>query len=146
DLGFIRGGFVSVTSGAGMPIAASGTTPPSVPRWGSGYKQWLHNHPGTILGLTMLVDVLPYEGNFLDLDPVKTDPQGVPVVRITYDLHENEQLMTDYVRPRLQEILDHAGAEESWTYGPSPMPLFSHAYGGTRMGDDPAKSVVNKYG
>ena len=26
------------------------------------------------------------------------------------------------------------------------IPVNSHAYGGTRMGDDPAVSVVNKYG
>lgn len=26
------------------------------------------------------------------------------------------------------------------------LPINTHAYGGTRMGDDPAKSVVDKYG
>ena len=145
DLGFIRGAFISVASG-GTPIAAAKAVPPSVPRWGAEYKRWLHDNPGTILGLTALVDVLPYETNRLDLDPVKTDPQGVPVVRITYDIHENEIAMTDHLREKMEEILVAAGATESWTFGPAPMPLFSHAYGGTRMGEDPAKSVVNKYG
>ena len=40
-----------------------------------------------------------------------------------------------------------AGATELWPFLPAgiPVPISSHAYGGTRMGDDPATSVVNKY-
>ena len=36
----------------------------------------------------------------------------------------------------------------TWPGYPSgvPMPVNSHAYGGTRMGEDEATSVVNKYG
>jgi gluconate 2-dehydrogenase alpha chain len=28
----------------------------------------------------------------------------------------------------------------------TPLPINTHAYGGTRMGDDPTASVINKYG
>jgi gluconate 2-dehydrogenase alpha chain len=145
-LGFIRGGFVSIASGGSGPISLSRNLPPGVPRWGAEYKRWLSENTGTIAGVTMLFDVMPYEHNFLDLDPKKVDRQGVPVIRITYRFGENEAKASDYFTKKMEEIVEAAGAEQTWSFGAAPYPLFSHAYGGTRMGVDPSKSVVDKYG
>jgi gluconate 2-dehydrogenase alpha chain len=67
---------------------------------------------------------------------------------VTYSLGENEKKAADYILGKLVEILKTMGAAETWpSYPPGlPLPINSHAYGGTRMGDDPATSVVDKYG
>jgi gluconate 2-dehydrogenase alpha chain len=49
---------------------------------------------------------------------------------------------------KLAELLKAMGATETWSTFPvgTPLPVNTHAYGGTRMGDDPSSSVVTKYG
>jgi choline dehydrogenase-like flavoprotein len=42
--------------------------------------------------------------------------------------------------------MKQAGASETWPNGPAyPIAVNSHAYGTTRMGTDPASSVVDKW-
>jgi choline dehydrogenase-like flavoprotein len=73
---------------------------------------------------------------------------GVPVVRVTYSLGENEINAAMYINERIVEMLEAAGATETWpSYPPDlPLPINSHAYGGTRMADDESGGVVDKYG
>ena len=142
-LGFIRGGSIQVSTN-GMPIAQSTTVPPDVPLWGSAYKKWLHNID-YVGGLAAQTDVLPYEANFVDLDPVKKDEHGVPVLRVTYNVYENEQKMAAYLTERMTRVMKAAGAKKIWGGGIAAIPVSSHAYGGTRMGEDPGNSVVNQF-
>ncbi|HEY8446670.1 MAG TPA: GMC family oxidoreductase [Thermomicrobiales bacterium] len=146
-LGFIRGAVIFAGTGA-LPIGRSRTLAPGVPQWGSAYKQWLHENADSVGSVFAQVEPLPYEFTFLDLDPEVKDPLGVPVLRVTYSFGENENLATTYIDEKLDEMLRAMGATETWPSFPArtPVPINSHAYGGTRMGDDPATSVVNKYG
>ena len=90
--------------------------------------------------------MLSYEDNILDLDPEFRDPLGRPVIRITNDFHDNERRLSDYVQKKMVEWLKAAGAAEVWTAAPGARSLSTHAYGGTRMGDDPNINVVNRWG
>jgi gluconate 2-dehydrogenase alpha chain len=92
------------------------------------------------------METLPYEANFIDLDPVKKDNFGVPVVRLTFNVYENEIKMSAYLTEKLTAIHRAAGATKVWG-GPLPsiVAVNSHAYGGTTMGTDPSTSVVNQY-
>jgi len=144
-LGFIGGGMCSATMEA-KPIGTANTTPPSVPRWGSAWKAWLAKNADSCAGVGSQLDVLSYEGNFLDLDPSIRDPLGRPVVRITFDFHDNEYKMSNYIQDRMVEWLKAAGAGEVWRGVPGPRGLSTHAFGGTRMGDDSALNVVNRWG
>jgi gluconate 2-dehydrogenase alpha chain len=45
----------------------------------------------------------------------------------------------------MKKILQAAGATKTWGGAMPVIAVHSHAYGGTRMGDDPAASVVNRY-
>ena len=95
----------------------------------------------------MLADVLTYERNYLDLDPTHRDPFGRPVIRVTMNQGDNELRAYAFYRERLREWLLEAGATETWgPDAPGPLHVSTHAFGGTRMGDDPGTSVVDRFG
>jgi len=144
-LGFIRGATIQAGNGT-LPIASSSSIPPNVPGWGSAYKRWLHENAQSVGSVLAQQETLPYETNYIDLDPTKKDPLGVPVVRLTYDFGVNEKRAGAYMANKMTEILKAMGAVQTWpSFPPIPIPINTHAYGGTRMGDDPSMSVVNKY-
>jgi gluconate 2-dehydrogenase alpha chain len=146
-LGLIRGAVVFASNG-NLPIGQSRAIPPGVPRWGSAYKRWIHDNGDSVGSVFAQVEPLPYTSNFLDLDPKVKDPLGIPVVRVTYSFGENEDKATTFIDKKLAELIKAIGATETWPGFPArtPVPINSHAYGGTRMGDDPATSVVDTYG
>jgi gluconate 2-dehydrogenase alpha chain len=144
-LGFISGGMLA-SSGEGKPIAtASGAVPPWVPRWGAQWKRWLKDHAQSVGGAFAQFDSLSYEGTYLDLDPTVRDPHGVPVVRVTHRLLENEKRGSTFLSEKLKVWLLEAGASETWA-SDKQLVEGRHVYGGTRMGDDPDASVVDRHG
>lgn len=146
-LGFIRGAITFVGPSESTPIAQSGKLPPGTPTWGAGYKKFIHDDAQSVTAAFTQLEVLPYEGNFLDLDPTQKDDIGMPVVRVTFSLGENETKANQYLNSKLEPVLKAMGASQTWSFPePATIPINSHAYGGTRMGDDEATSVVNKYG
>jgi gluconate 2-dehydrogenase alpha chain len=142
-LGFIRGGSIQVSPN-NMAVAQSAVVPPGMPLWGAKYKRWLHDNAGSVAGLFAQMETLPYEANFIDLDPVKKDDLGIPVVRLTFSAYQNEERMSEYLAKKLTPIHTAGGAKETWG-GLGVVPVYSHAYGGTRMGADADTAVVDQY-
>ncbi|HWH19991.1 MAG TPA: GMC family oxidoreductase [Solirubrobacterales bacterium] len=145
DLGFVGGGMLTAMHEV-MPIAfARRPLPPGVPRWGSGWKSWVKENAQSVGSAVAQFDALPYEYNYLDLDPRVTDPHGLPVIRVNHRLAPNEERGHDFLQGKIHEWMRAAGATETWNY-----PGFSleprHCYGGTRMGEDAESSVVDADG
>jgi gluconate 2-dehydrogenase alpha chain len=144
-LGFVRGATISCEEQL-QPIGAARTLPPpGMRRWGAAYKAHLVKNWNSIADLRIQPETLPYEDTFLDLDPNVRDRSGVgmPVVRITWDLHENERRMIDFLEEKVRGILREMGADLVWA-GPRITGVGSaHDLGGLRMGADPATSVVD---
>ncbi len=144
EAGFVGGATLGIENGL-IPIQISRQTlPPDVPRWGKGYKDHLREwqHWCTI---RLQPDTLSYQRNFLDLDPRYRDKSGLglPLIRITYDLRENEQRLAEHLEGKAEEILREMGATKTWR-GPRFTGVgSSHDLGGCRMGEDPAGSVVD---
>jgi gluconate 2-dehydrogenase alpha chain len=92
-------------------------------------------------------NTFPYETTFLDLDPNTRDPLGDPVCRITSPpVRDNEQNALQHAQNKMEEWLRAAGAIEV-TKPPAFAPgVSTHAYGGTRMGDNPETNVVDRWG
>ena len=89
---------------------------------------------------------LPYEQNYLDLDPEVKDPLGFPVCRITADYQENERRLATFIQDKMEQWYRAAGAIEVQRGALGTMGPTTHAYGGTRMGDNPETNVVNRWG
>jgi gluconate 2-dehydrogenase alpha chain len=144
-LGFIRGGRVAAVN-ENIPIAGSALLPPEVPRWGVPYKKFLADNFNSIAWLNPNPETLPYDANFLDLDPTHVDPTGVPVVRITYDVQDNERRAMRFLQEHASALAHAMGADRVWADAPSRTPFHTHDVGGTRMGSDPAHAVVDGFG
>ena len=144
-LGFIGGALLAAPQELRPIAAARAPLPPGVPRWGSGWKSWLHEHAQEVAYLSAQFECLAYEENRLDLDPLARDPHGVPVVRVTHSVRENERAGAAFMLEKMATWLRAAGAEETW-HAAEPIVEARHCYGGTRMGDDPASSVVDRFG
>jgi len=83
----------------------------------------------------------------LDLDPQVRDGCGRPVVRAAHGLTRDDHLRATFLASRMEEWLREAGAIRTWRSPHRAMSIdATHAYGGTRMGEDPRTSVVDGYG
>ncbi|MHB0877970.1 MAG: GMC family oxidoreductase [Anaerolineae bacterium] len=150
-LGFIGGGYISTGFTGGRPIGYN-PTPPGTPQWGSAWKAAVARHYQNTLGIGGSGAVLSYRDNYLDLDPTYRDSLGLPLLRMTFDFHENELRLADFLGSKSAEIaraLDPAPTSISVGNRArhySIVPYQStHTIGGAIMGSDPATSVVNKY-
>ena len=144
-LGFVGGGSLMAMSEVKPVGAVSEPLPPGVPRWGSGWKAWIRENAQSIGSAFAQFDHLSYEGNVLDLDPVVRDPLGMPVIRVTHRVGDNERRAWTFMKERMEEWLRAAGATETWSLDNIWLDP-RHPYGGTRMGDDPDSSVVDRFG
>jgi gluconate 2-dehydrogenase alpha chain len=142
--GFVGGATPNVENQQ-LPIQISREgLPPDVPRWGKGYKdhlrRWQH-----VCAVRLQPESLSYRTDFLDLDPRHRDRSGLglPVVRITCDLRENERLLSEWVETKAEEILRVMGATKTWRGPRFRGVCSSHDLGGCRMGEDPNASVVD---
>jgi gluconate 2-dehydrogenase alpha chain len=144
-LGFISGGMFTAAHELLKPIAVTSTLPPGLPRWGSEWKRWIAANARSIAVTLAQLDVLPYEGNALDLDPDATDAHGLPRVRVTFRVHPREARARAFLTGKLGSWLREAGASEAWE-APGDALEMRTAYGGARMGGDPGSSVVDGFG
>ncbi len=146
-LDFIGGANLWVMSDR-RPIAAAGmNTFGFAPAWGSQWKAFIRENADRSHSSYIQKTTLPYGDNYLDLDPAVKDPMGRPVVRITAEYKENERRIAAFSQDRMEEWYRAAGAVAVVrTPVGGAMTASTHAYGGTRMGDNPETNVVNRWG
>jgi gluconate 2-dehydrogenase alpha chain len=146
-LEFIGGGNLWVMSDRRPIAAASMSTFGRAPTWGSAWKAFIRENADRAHTSYIQKTTLPYEGNLLDLDPGATDPLGLPVIRVTAEFKENERAIAAFTQDKMEQWYRAAGAIDI-VRAPlgGVMGLSTHAYGGTRMGDDPDRNVVDRWG
>ncbi|WP_306118910.1 MULTISPECIES: GMC family oxidoreductase [unclassified Roseitalea] len=145
DAFFIRGAFIGSPSQR-FPLQTFGDHPDDIRGWGAEYKDYFTENLNRYISLQLLMEPLPYEDNYIDLDPNYTDRFGVPAARVTNRVHSNEERMGRFIHDRGVEILEAAGASRIWGRAEATArPTMTHDLGGARMGDDPANSATNRY-
>lgn len=152
DLDFIGGGSISAGGGERNPVGSVGSVPGADGKtWGQSWKDSLRQNWDSVAGIGIQGESLPYDDQFVDLDPIYRDRFGFPLLRITFDWHENDYNLIRYLSPKMREILEQMGAtnistqEELTPYSIAPYQS-THTTGGAIMGTDPSNSVVNRYG
>ena len=82
------------------------------PNWGSAWKAFVKENADRTNTAYLQKTTLPYEDNYLDLDPNVRDPFGFPVIRITGEYKDNERKLALFMHEKM----------EQW-YKASPAPL-----------------------
>src|ERR1700730_13467428 len=150
-LGFIRGSQVSVgpadLEAGPIGTAISMNPPPGTARWGAGYRDFLAKYFARYAALVAQTENLAYADQTIDLDPDVRDQYGLPAPRLTYDWRRpNELARVEFLMKKMEEIAHAMGATQVWRAPVGPGAPGAHHEGGTRMGNDPKTSVVNRYG
>jgi choline dehydrogenase-like flavoprotein len=139
---FLRGyGF---QGGSGQSLYGHART---VPGFGADFKKAVRdNHPWGI-NLGGFAESLARFENHVTINKSVVDAWGIPVLHVDMAFGDNERKLIDDAADSAAEMLEAAGAKDvrAWK-GPLSIPGHAiHEVGTARMGDDPKKSVLNKF-
>ena len=129
-----------------LPIHMIDRMPPNTPRWGLAHKKAMrdwHKRSIVIMGPTQQI---PTADGRVTLDPDVKDKWGLPVVRISGNVHPHTFEIGDMQARRSEAWLKEAGAISTSLMAGKPKVVSAgqHQAGTCRMGNDPQGSVVNR--
>ena len=130
-----------------LPIHMIDRLPADTPRWGLGHKQAMrawHKRTIVIMGPTQQI---PTAEGRVTLDPTVRDKWGLPVVRLSGNVHPDTFEIGDVQARRAEAWLKEAGAVSTSLMAGKPelVSAGQHQAGTCRMGNDPRSSVVNRF-
>ncbi len=140
--GFYGGGGIDARIGPNPALWALNGPPGR--QWGTAYKAYLRSFPRTMMAGAHSTS-LPVEANSVSLDPALKDAWGLPAMRCTYKDHPDDLKFSAWLQQRASEILEAAGAQQIWRQNVGESTFGVHLLGTCRMGDDPRRSVVDRY-
>jgi choline dehydrogenase-like flavoprotein len=142
---FVRGyGLQAVRQSGPVHTALGGFAAQRIP-WGADHHREFRERHGHQASLGVIGEDLPEAHNDVTLDPVLADSHGIPAPRVRYCLSENSERMLDHGVVSARQALEAAGARRVLTTRVL-RPSGWHLLGTARMGDDPTRSVVNRWG
>ena len=149
--GFVGGSLIYAGATGGRPIEQM-MLPPTAPKWGQGWKEAVRKHYRHTTVLGTQGSVMSYRDRYLDLDPTYKDAYGLPLLRLTFDWHDNEYRMAAFSADRMQEIVKAMNPAQQSLLLLKPGNHYdtriyqtTHLTGGAIMGTDPTNSVINRY-
>ena len=149
ELGFVGSAYIAVSNAGATPIKTK-PVPHGTPRWGGAWKKAVAHNYRRSFSISIHGSCQSYRQHYLDLDPTYRDANGLPLLRMTFDWHQNEQKMLKFMNEKCVEI---AKSMSPSSYAARAVPTkyslvpyqSTHNIGGAVMGADPATSVVNKH-
>lgn len=148
--GFVGGAYIALWTTGGRPILQQRALPEGTPRWGSAWKKAAHENYLKSATIATHGSVMAYRNSYLDLDPTYRDIYGNPLLRLTFDFHDNEHNMSRFATDKavlIAKAMNPRSMTVSYREGHYSIVPYqtTHNTGGAAMGDDPKTSVVNRY-
>ncbi|MFD1515514.1 GMC family oxidoreductase [Halomarina rubra] len=137
DCGPLKLEFVNYAGPAPTDVALDGE------QWGDDLLAEVRESYGRFVEVGALVGQLPRAENRIALDPDRTDDHGNPVPRVVWNIDDRTRRTLARANQIQEHILAEMGAEVRWQVGPENTGPAFHHMGTTRMGTDPATSVVD---
>jgi gluconate 2-dehydrogenase alpha chain len=149
-LGFLGGGYIALWTTGGRPILQQHAVPEGTPKWGGGWKKAMHENYLKSASIATHGSVMSYRDSYLDLDPTYRDVYGNPLLRLTFDFHDNEHKMSKFETDKavlIAKAMNPRSIKINYREGHySILPYeTTHNTGGAAMGTDPKTSLVNPY-
>ena len=158
NLDFPRGYHIEIYGGLGAPSYGTGFNFNSlnsffgieVGGYGDRVRDEVKKYYGSTIGFNTRGESIPNINNYCEIDPEKKDKYGIPVLRFNYNWSDYERRQANHMNETVKEIVNNIGGHMLWENGGPDNGLLTpgeviHEVGTTRMGNDPKKSVVNKY-
>jgi len=129
-----------------LPIQMVDRMPPGSPRWGLGHKQAMRHYYKRNIAVMGPTQQIPSADARVTLDPDVKDKYGIPVVRISGNVHPHTFEIGAIQAKRAEAWLKEAGAIATQLTGgmPEVVQAGQHQAGTCRMGNDPRSSVVDR--
>jgi choline dehydrogenase-like flavoprotein len=129
-----------------LPIQMVDRMPPGTPRWGLVHKQAMRKYYKRNIAVMGPTQQIPSADARVTLDPNVRDKYGIPVVRISGNVHPQTYEIGAIQAKRAEAWLKEAGAIATQLTGglPEVVSAGQHQAGTCRMGNDPRSSVVDK--
>ncbi|CUK07966.1 Gluconate 2-dehydrogenase flavoprotein precursor [Achromobacter sp. 2789STDY5608615] len=150
-LGFVGGASIRHVRYGGRPIKMTPTTP-GTPSWGTAWKAGVQDAYQRYMAIGISGSVMSYRDAYLSLDPTYKDSFGQPLLRMTFDWHDNEFDMLGYMGKRMEDVAKAMKPEKHFVAVRKKGARYdtrvyqsTHNTGGAIMGANPKESVVNKY-
>lgn len=149
--GFVGGGIIWARQPGAGPVRGI-NVPPGTPSWGTAWKQaasdaFRHSFYFEVQGACM-----SYKQHYLSLDPTYKDGFGRPLLRMTFDWHDNEVKASQFLVGKAMEmsrILNPTAmsgdAKKPGEHYNITKYQSTHTCGGAIMGSDPKTSALNRY-
>ncbi len=138
--GFLRGYALNVTSSTG------GLAQQNFAAYGAELERKLEEYTGSGFHMTIMGEVLGRYENHVRINKEKVDAWGIPVLHIETKYTDNEYNMAKDAVKVGSAVAEAAGFEVlSKNVVPNPPGYSIHEVGTCRMGDDPKRSVLNKW-
>ena len=159
-LNFPRGYHLEVWGGMGMPSYGFGFNPNDLNKYiggeiggfGNKLRDDVKKFYGSVVGISGRGECIAREDNYCEIDPDVVDEWGIPVLRFNYTWSDHEKMQAKHMHQTFEAIFDGMNATilgetpgKEQDYGLAAPGQIIHEVGTTRMGNDPLKSVTNKY-
>ncbi|MGB1805911.1 MAG: GMC family oxidoreductase [Flavobacteriaceae bacterium] len=159
-LDFARGYHIEVWGGLGAPSYGFGFDPnylnsffgKPVGGYGDSLRQDVKKYYGSLVGMSGRGESIARKENYCEIDPNKKDQWGIPVLRFHYQWSDQELKQAKHMHDTFEEIIVNMGGiplgekpGREKNFGLHTPGRIIHEVGTTRMGNDPKKSVVDRF-
>jgi choline dehydrogenase-like flavoprotein len=119
---------------------------------GHNFRQEMRRYFGSTISLAGRGEMIPNDNSYCELDPVKKDKWGIPVLRFHWKWSEHETRQAAHMQKTFVEIIEAMGGkvtskiETDGAKAIRPGGFIIHEVGGAIMGADSKSSVTNQWG